>query len=280
MSLRQLPQINADIRADGISFDLRPAALARWTPEIRAASEDDATISILDPIGENWEGTGVTAKRIGAALRNIGARDVTVNVNSPGGDFFEGVAIYNMLREHQGKVTVRVMGLAASAASVIAMAGDELLMGDGAFLMIHNAWAMAIGNRHDMRAAADQLEPFDAAMAAVYANRTGMKTADVVKLMDAETWINSAQAVEDGWATGLVERADVAFDRAQSKAQKKTMAKLDALFAQAGCDRKERRELFREIYSSLPTAAGEPAMPTAGDDTAASLQILINSLKG
>lgn len=154
MSLRNLPEIRADHRLGAAQFDLRPDAIERWQPDVRAASEGDATISIYDAIGDNWDGTGVTAKRIGAALRNIGARDVTVNVNSPGGDFFEGVAIYNLLREHQGKVTVRVMGLAASAASVIAMAGDEILMGDGSFLMIHNAWAVAIGNRHDMADAA------------------------------------------------------------------------------------------------------------------------------
>ena len=130
--------------------------------EVRAAGNDANSISIYDSIGENWEGTGVTAKRISAALRAIGDKDVVVNINSPGGDFFEGVAI-SKLREHQGRVTVQVMGLAASAASVIAMAGDQILMGDGSFLMIHNAWAVAIGNRHDMADAAKLLEPFDTA---------------------------------------------------------------------------------------------------------------------
>lgn len=280
MSLKNLPQISADIRAGGVSFDLRPAALDRWSPEIRAASEDEATISIMDPIGENWEGTGVTAKRIGAALRAIGKRDVTVNVNSPGGDFFEGVAIYNMLREHQGKVTVRVMGLAASAASVIAMAGDELLMGDGAFLMIHNAWAMSIGNRHDMRAAADQLEPFDAAMATVYANRTGMKVQEVAVLMDAETWINSAQAVDQGWATGLVERSDLAFDETKAAGNRKAMALVEAAMAKAGYSRSARRETFQSLFADKPGAVSNDAKPGAGDEAAASLQSLINSMKG
>lgn len=280
MSLKKLPEIRADFRIGSVSFDMRPDAVDRWSPEIRAASEDDASISILDPIGDNWEGTGVTAKRIGAALRNIGARDVTVNVNSPGGDFFEGVAIYNMLREHKGKVTVRVMGLAASAASVIAMAGDELLMGDGAFLMIHNAWAMAIGNRHDMRAAADQLEPFDAAMASVYANRTGLKESEIVKLMDAETWINSAQAVDQGWATGLVERADMAFDDAKASSNKKAMALVETAMAKAGYSRSARRDTFQSLFADKPGAVSDSATPGAGNEAAASLQTLINSLKG
>ena len=109
---------------------------------------------------------------------------MVVNINSPGGDFFEGVAIYNLLREHQGRVTVQVMGLAASAASVIAMAGDQILMGDGSFLMIHNAWAVAIGNRHDMADAAKLLEPFDTAMAKVYAARSGVTEAEAARMMD------------------------------------------------------------------------------------------------
>lgn len=147
MSLKQLPEIKADRRLNKAGFDLRPDAVDRWEPAVCAAAGDAAnSISIYDSIGENWEGTGVTAKRISAALRSIGDKDVVVNVNSPGGDFFEGVAIYNLLREHAGKVTVRVLGVAASAASVIAMAGDEILMGDGSFLMIHNAWAVAVGN--------------------------------------------------------------------------------------------------------------------------------------
>jgi len=124
-----------------------PSALTRWQPGIRAASDtDNADISILDTIGTGWDGEGVSAKRIAAALRQIGPGAVTVHINSPGGDFFEGVAIYNQLRSHPAPVTVHVLGLAASAASIIAMAGDTIHMGEGAFLMIHNAHSLAIGN--------------------------------------------------------------------------------------------------------------------------------------
>ncbi|HCF5801664.1 TPA: Clp protease ClpP, partial [Pseudomonas aeruginosa] len=100
------------------------------------------------------------------ALRAIGGDvDVTVNINSPGGDVFEGLAIYNLLREHKGKVSVNIIGLAASAASFIAMAGDEIRIGRAAFLMIHNAWLIAMGNRNDLREIADWLEPFDMTLA-------------------------------------------------------------------------------------------------------------------
>jgi ATP-dependent Clp protease protease subunit len=126
-------------------------------------------------IGQDpWTGEGVTSKADRGALRPSARSDVTVNINSPGGDFFEGIAIYSLLREHPHNVTVKVMGLAASAASIIAMAGDKIEISDIGFLMVHNAWALAVGNRHDMREAADTLEPFDDAMAGLYAARAGV----------------------------------------------------------------------------------------------------------
>ena len=136
-------------------------ALDRWQPGVQAAADTDNSISSYDVIGEDfWTGEGVTVKRIDAALRKIGNRDVVVNINSPGGDVFEGIAIYNRLREHPAQVHVRVLGLAASAASIIAMAGDKIEVGEAAFIMIHNAWVMAVGNRHDMAEVAAFLEPF------------------------------------------------------------------------------------------------------------------------
>lgn len=138
MSLMKLPQINnLNIQEHSCDFDMRPDALNRWDSSVRAKSDSDNVITIYDQIGDGIFYEGVTAKRIAAALRSIGEKDVVVNINSPGGNYFEGVSIYNLLAQHKGKVTVQVVGLAASAASVIAMAGDEILMGDGAFMMIH-----------------------------------------------------------------------------------------------------------------------------------------------
>ena len=127
MSKRNLPKVEVASRP-GVRSDISAKALQRWSPEVRAAAEADsqATISVLDPIGADFWGDGVTAKRISAALRYVGDVPVTVNINSPGGDYFEGLAIYNLLREHKGAVTVNILGIAASAASVIAMAGDEV----------------------------------------------------------------------------------------------------------------------------------------------------------
>ncbi|MBM9968481.1 Clp protease ClpP, partial [Pseudomonas aeruginosa] len=115
-----------------------------------------------------------------------------------------GLAIYNLLREHKGKVSVNIIGLAASAASFIAMAGDEIRIGRAAFLMIHNAWLIAMGNRNDLREIADWLEPFDMTLADIYAQRTGIDIDDIVKQMDAETWIGGREAVDKGWADAFL----------------------------------------------------------------------------
>lgn len=154
--------------------------------------------------------------------------DVTVNINSPGGDMFEGLAIYNLLREYEGRVTVKVLGIAASAASIIAMAGDDIQIGRGAFLMIHNCWVYAMGNRHDFAELAQSLEPFDTAMADIYAARSGLDIAAVQKLMDTESYIGGSDAVAKGLADSLLS-ADAVSDGDESPAA--ALRKLDALLA-------------------------------------------------
>jgi len=281
MSLNQtLPEIRADFSLKSADFDLRSDAMQRWQPDVRAAAEDDNTITIYEPIGyDYWTGEGVTAKRIAAALRAIGDKDVVVNINSPGGNFFEGVTIYNLLRNHKAKVTVQVLGLAASAASVIAMAGDDILMGDGAFLMIHNAWAVAIGNRHDMREAADHLEPIDAAMASVYAARAGISKPDAAEMMDKETWLNAEAAVNDGFATGYLEGSLIATG-VQSSASRKPLAAVEAALAQAGYSRSARRELLAGLFNGSKPSAAADVMPGADKQLAAMLRQLETTMKG
>lgn len=278
MSLLKLPEIKAST-VSRVQFDARPDALERWEPEIKAATSDEATISIYDPIGWSYDGEGVTAKRVAAALRAIGDRDVTVNINSPGGDFFEGVTIYNLLREHPHKVTVKIMGLAASAASVIAMSGDDVRMTDGSFLMIHNAWAIAIGNRHDMREAADWLEPFDAAMAEVYAARSGLDTTEVAAMMDRETWMGVDDAIESGFATGRIGGEQVTRDT-QASSQTKHLAIVEAAMAKAGYTRSKRRDVLKSLFSGKPGAAENTVMPSADPAVTAQLQSLIQTMKG
>lgn len=246
MSLRQLPNVQAKAPV-GIQWDTRSDVITKWDASLVSAESKDATITIYDVIGENWEGSGVTAKRISAALRSIGDKDVTVSINSPGGDFFEGIAIYNLLREHPYQVTVKVVGLAASAASIIAMAGDEIQVAKTGFLMIHNAWVFAVGNRHDLRAAADTLDGFDAAMASLYADVSGQSINEVTKLMDAESWISGEKAIEMGFATALLDADQVVIDGGSDGSSNAAIRKVDNLLAKQGLPRSERRELLKTI---------------------------------
>ncbi len=155
---------------------------------------------------------GVTAEEVRAQLR--GAGDVLVRLNSPGGDVFDGIAIYNDLVAHQGRVRVEVTGLAASAASLIAMAGSEIAMAQNAFLMIHDSWTVAVGDSEAMFETGDVLASIDHALAKTYAARTGMEIDAVADLMDAETWLGAEAAVDQGFASEALPFAEpqAAFD--------------------------------------------------------------------
>lgn len=264
MSKRKLPQAEITARP-GLRTEIMPSALNRWNPEVHAAAkDDDNSISILDVIGQDFWGEGVTSKRISAALRSIGKKDVVVNVNSPGGDYFEGLAIYNMLRDHPGKVTVKVLGIAASAASVIAMAGDEIQIARAGFLMIHNTWVIAMGDRHQLRDVADWLEPFDQSAVDIYAARTGLEPKEIAKMLDRETWIGGAEAVDKGFADGFLPSDEIATKaKNESGRQVAALHKFDALLARAGVSRSERRELLHALKGGMPSA-----VPTGMQDAA------------
>lgn len=275
MSLRNLPAAKAFQRPEGLQWDAPSHALERWAALPQAAASDEpGTISIYDVIGEDWwTGEGVTAKRISGALRSIGSKPVTVNVNSPGGDMFEGLAIYNLLRDHPAEVTIKVMGLAASAASIIAMAGDRIEMGLGSFLMIHNAWGAVVGNRHDWRAAAEVFDQYDAAMAEIYEARSGQPVKEVAKLMDAETFMRASEAVSKGFADATFNDPSPSSDDAQARADLSARRRLDALLAKDGLPRSERRRLMREALGT--SGAAEPsATLRAGFDPAAAMRLL------
>lgn len=257
MTIRNLPIAPVASSRPGVSCDITPKALEHWNRAISAADQDDdATISIFDPIGyDPWSGDGVTAKRISAALRSLNGKDVVVNINSPGGDVYEGLAIYNLFREYKGKVTMRVLGVAASAASFLAMAGDEIQIARAAFFMIHNAWVMAVGNRHDLRDVADWLEPFDKTITEIYVARTGGDAKAVQKQMDAETWLGGSDAVAQGFADSLL-ASDAIAEVEDEDGASNAAHRLDVLLARGGVPRSERRKLIQEIKTGTPSAAG------------------------
>lgn len=275
MTLRNLPEAKSFQRPQNFQWEAPAEVLAKWADMPHAAADgEDTSISMFDVIGEDWwTGNGVTAKRVSAALRSIGNQDVTVKINSPGGDMFEGIAIYNLLRAHKAKVTVEVMGWAASAASIIAMAGDEIRMGLGTFMMVHNAWGVVVGNQHDMRDAADMFGEFDGAIADIYEARTGLNRKDIVKLMDAETFMGPTMAVEKGFADSVDESlgADIANNSATEPVNARR--RMDALLAKAGVPRSERRRMFADAIGGMRDAV-PPATQDAGFDVAAALQLI------
>lgn len=283
MTTRTLPAAKIGARPSGVQSDISPKALERWQREIKSASTDNNVISIMDVIGADWSGQGITANRVTGALRAIGNNPVTVEINSPGGDFFEGLAIYNALREHPNDVTVKVLGVAASAAAVIAMAGDTILVPRAGFLMIHNVWVFAVGNKDDLRSVADGLEPFDAVSAEIFAARSGLDVKQVTKMLANETWIGGTEAVDLGMADELLpaDQVDTAKNLGAGGPAAARRA-MDTAMAKAGVPRSERRKLFSEI-SGTPSAAEEDdtlrAVETAVDDGSTGLRFALGRLK-
>ncbi|MGE4321934.1 MAG: head maturation protease, ClpP-related [Sphingobium sp.] len=278
MTIRQLPEARTFARPQNFQWDAPSDVLAQWAEKPLAAADDkDNIISIYDVIGEDWwTGGGFTAKRMANALRSIGDADVVVNINSPGGDMFEGIAIYNMLREHQARVTVNVMGWAASAASIIAMAGDEIRVGLGTFVMVHNAWGGVIGNRHDFAEASKVFEGFDSAIADIYQARTGLARDEIVKLMDAETFMGPSDAVKNGFADTIANEIDVPEGDAKNM-DRGLMARrqTEAALARAGFSRSDRSQMIAAMTGQRDAP---PAARDAGIDVAA-LKRLISAIQ-
>lgn len=162
--------------------------------QVRNADDGSVEILLYDEIGF-W---GVTAKEFATKLAAISAPTITVRINSPGGDVFDGLAIYSSLVAHPAKINTVVEGLAASAASFIMLAGDTVTMAENSFAMIHRAWGLAIGNAIDLRTLASTLDKIDGQLAEMYAKKTGKSKDDMTALMDAETWFTAAEAKDCG----------------------------------------------------------------------------------
>lgn len=169
-------------------------------------------IYIYDDIGPDWAGM-VSAKFVIGELAKYKDEPVTVRINSPGGFVSEGQAIYNALRRHsQGghKVTIEVDALAASIASHIAMAGDEILMAENAMMMIHKAWTWMAGNADAFRKEAGVLDKFDDILADTYVARSKADKAKIVQLLTDETWLTASEAVELGLADAIGQPLNIA----------------------------------------------------------------------
>lgn len=169
--------------------------------EIKALSDGEFEVLIYDEIGF-W---GITAKQFIDDFKKIPAEaKVMMRINSPGGDVFDSLAIHNVIKRHPGEVSATVDGLAASGASIIAMAAKTLAMPENSFLMIHNSSGLAMGNAGDMRDLADILEKIDSALVATYVAKTGQTPEAIAKMLDEETWLTAQEAKDQGFADEVI----------------------------------------------------------------------------
>jgi ATP-dependent protease ClpP protease subunit len=181
----------------------------RWyaiQPSDNGEAPGSVEISIYDEIGFG----GVTAKDFLAEVKRYKGQHIHLRINSVGGSVIEGAAIYNSLRRHKGGLTVHVDGLAASMASVIAMAGEEVYIADNAMLMVHNPWSMTMGDADDLRKEADVLDKLKATLVNAYVRKTGMEASTIASMMNEETWLNATQSVAMGFADEIEDGIEAA----------------------------------------------------------------------
>lgn len=243
-----------------------------WAP---LAASNLSEINILGEIGDSWESSDTTFDRVNKKLDVAAGSDVVVNINSFGGDMFEGVAIYNALRQYSGKVTTKIMGIAASAASLIALSGDDIYMAESSFLMIHNAWVFTYGNKNELRETSNKLDQFDNAMADIYTLRMGIGKDDVIKMMNEESYIGGTQAIEMGIAASLFENTGMTLEEDGVIAAHK----VDLLLAKQGIPRSKRRELLGSIKGTQNAAKSSTHDAAQRSELADGIADLLKTLK-
>jgi ATP-dependent Clp endopeptidase proteolytic subunit ClpP len=172
-----------------------------WYKVIKAKKENER--NIVEMFGE--VGYEITASQFSVDLKALDGKDFDLIINSPGGSVFEGLAVYEMIKNYPGKVTTYINGIAASMGSVIPMATDKIIMGDMSVLMVHNPWTIAGGEAEDFRKAADTLDKLKDILIKAYVNKTGLEPEAVAGLMDAETWMSAEEAKEFGFVDEINE---------------------------------------------------------------------------
>jgi len=228
---------------------------------IRAEAGKALELDILDVISDDFFFGGVSARSVVNQLKGFQGDTIKVRLNSRGGEVTEGFAIYQLLQQHKANVEVEVLGLAASIASVIAMAGDKITIGEGGFVMIHNPSGVMRGESDDFRHIADLLDSMQTVIADVYVARTGQPKDDVLQWMNAETWMSAKQALERGFVDNIVP--------AKTK-PKKSGAKAFAMFNEAELEGapEELLAAIRAAHEPEPEPEPEPETPPTQDQPA------------
>lgn len=180
--------------------DLIPEIPKNFT--VTTDTENDETIlTIYGDIGESWWYESTSAGDIDRALKEVKTSNITVRLNSPGGDAFDGITIYNRLKDHSAKVKIIVDGWACSAASIIAMAADELIMNTGSMMMVHEAWTIKAGSKSELQKTVDMMAKLDESLLDIYMMKAQCTRDEMKQFVDNETWFTADEAIELGFAT-------------------------------------------------------------------------------
>jgi ATP-dependent protease ClpP protease subunit len=233
---------------------------------LEKSGDNESTVTLYDEIGA----FGAGSKQFLGDIGKLSGQHIHLRINSPGGSVVEGTAIYNALRRHKGGVTVHIDALAASMASVIAMAGAPVLIADNALMMIHNPWTVSMGGSEDLRKEADLLDMLKVNLRNAYVRKTGLGETEIQDMMDKETWLDAVDAVALGFADAIEEGVAAAatatpenlrarFDNfAKGMSQK---AEIEVPEAGTVVSESIAAEPILEVESSEPTPAVEAEQP-------------------
>ena len=223
------------------------------TYEIKNESDDEATIYLYDVIGEGFYDEGISAKQFAIDLDGIKASTIHLRINSPGGDVFDARAMQTALNQKDAKIIAHIDGWAASAATYIMLAADEIEASEGAIIMIHNAWGMAIGNKNEMRDMADLLAKIDDGIAKDYIDKTDQSPKQIAMWMDAETDFTAQEALHAGFIDSI-------YVKPKTKATKRNAEKA---LRDAGMTRAQARDVLAEGWKGAEQR--DAAEPDAAD---------------
>lgn len=175
--------------------------------KITNKTETSAEIVIYSEIGETFWGDGVSAKSFSDELKKLpsSVKEISVRINSPGGDVFDGITIYNRLKQHSANVTVYIDGLAASIASIVALAGDEVIASEGTLFMIHKPMSGVYGNSNELEEMISLLDEVEEQLVSIYRRKTNMDRSEIKNMLSKETWMNASEAKEMGFVDSIME---------------------------------------------------------------------------
>lgn len=248
---------------------------------IENKADNSVEISIYDEIGD----FGTSAKEFIEEVKSVGDGDITLRINSVGGSVFDGLAIYNTLRSHNGSVNIKIEGLAASISTVIAMAGDTVEMSENGFFMIHNPFGKSSGEAGDMRKTADLLDKIKEEIMEIYSRKTSMTFETLSDMMDKETWLSSQEAFDMGFVDKITEPMKMAASFDLSKFTNVNEQEVNDKLSLTNNNKKMTEELktwFNSVKEEILNAVKGEEVSTPSDEVSISIsdnEVIVNKFE-